>query len=71
MIGWCCSLLLFLQLVVNVFAFKAAPFPAEFPRHLVNGLCDVGDTTGTRYGPCPGSPGFKVPLTLPGPAPFS
>jgi Spirocyclase AveC-like len=71
MIGWCCSLLLMLQLVVNLFAFKADPYPTEFPRHLVNDMCDVGDTAGTRYGPCPGTPGFHMPVSLPGPAPFS
>jgi len=38
---------------------------------LVNDMCDVGQTTGTRYGPCPGTPGFRMPVSLPGPAPFS
>jgi uncharacterized protein DUF5135 len=71
MVGWCCSLLLVLQLIVNLFAFKAAAYPTEFPRHLVNDMCDVGQTVGTRYGPCPGSPGFRMPVSLPGPAPFS
>lgn len=71
-VGWCCSLLLGLQLVVNLFAFRADPYPAGFPRHLVNGMCDVGETTGTRYGPCPGSDRFHLPTpgSLPGPAPF-
>jgi hypothetical protein len=31
MIGCCCSLLLCLRLVVNLFAFKAAPFPRNSP----------------------------------------
>jgi hypothetical protein len=71
-VGWCCSLLLVLQLVVNLFAFRADPYPAGFPRHLVNGMCDVGATSGTRYGPCPGSDHFRLPTpgSLPGPAPF-
>jgi len=56
---------------VNLFAFKAAPYPKEFPRELVNDMCDVGQTTGTRYGPCPGTPGFRMPVSLPGPAPLS
>ncbi|MUL65865.1 hypothetical protein BOO86_15425 [Mycobacterium sp. CBMA 234] len=64
MIAWCCSLLLVLQVVVSLFAFKAAAYPDEFPRHLVNGLCDVGATTGTHYGPCPGSPGFRMPIAM-------
>lgn len=71
-VGWCCSLLLVLQLIVTLFAFRADPYPAGFPRHLVNGMCDVGATTGTRYGPCPGSDQFRLPTpgSLPGPAPF-
>jgi Spirocyclase AveC-like len=40
----------------------AAPYPKEYPAHLVNGLCDAGPFTGTRYGPCPGSPGFRIPV---------
>lgn len=71
MVAWCCSLLLALQLVVNFFAFKSDPYPEQFPPHLVNDMCDVGSTTGTRYGPCPGSPDFKVPTSLPGPHPYS
>lgn len=62
-IGWCCSLLLMLQLVVTIFAFQADPYPEEFPPHLVNGLCDVGSTSNTHYGPCPGSPGFTMPIS--------
>lgn len=64
-VGWCCSLLLVLQLFVTYFAFKADPYPEGFPPHLVNGLCDVGATTDTHYGPCPGSPGFRLPTSLP------
>jgi hypothetical protein len=71
MVAWCSILLLVLQLIVSVFAFRADPYPSAFPRHLVNGMCDVGATTHTRYGPCPGSPGFRLPTRLPGPAPFS
>jgi Spirocyclase AveC-like len=65
MIGWCCALLLVLQLIVNFFAFHASPYPTGFPKHLVNDLCDVGVTQHTRYGPCPGSPDFKLPISLP------
>jgi hypothetical protein len=73
MVGWCASLLIVLQLIVTLFAFHASPYPAQFPRHLVNGMCNVGATQGTRYGPCPGSPGFHMPgpHSLPGKAPFS
>jgi hypothetical protein len=69
MVGWCCSLLILLQVFVNVFAFHAAPYPERFPPDLVNDMCDVGATQHTRYGPCPGSPGFKMPVgSLPGDA---
>ena len=45
------------------------PFP-RYPAHLVNGLCDNGEFTNTRYGPCPGSPGYKAPVRhLPGEKP--
>jgi hypothetical protein len=39
----------------------AAPYK-KMPAHLVNGLCDAPGFTGTRYGPCPGSPGYRIPL---------
>jgi hypothetical protein len=73
MVGWCATLLIVLQIIVNLFAFHAAPYPAAYPRELVNGMCDVGATQHTRYGPCPGSPGFRLPgpHSLRGPAPFS
>jgi Spirocyclase AveC-like len=33
------------------------------PIYLNTGVCDEpGIITGTRYGPCPGSPGFRMPL---------
>jgi hypothetical protein len=65
MIGWCCSMLILLQVFVNFFAFHTAAYPEHFPPHLVNDMCDVGATQHTRYGPCPGSPGFKMPVSLP------
>jgi hypothetical protein len=70
MIGWCCSLLILLQLFVTFFAFHADPYPPGFPPHLVNNMCDVGVTQHTRYGPCPGSPDFKMPTSLPGAAQY-
>lgn len=42
------------------------------PRALNNGLCDQpGIVENTRYGPCPGSPNFRMPFpgTLPGEGP--
>jgi hypothetical protein len=70
-VGWCSTLLIVLQLIVTYFSFHAAPYPAAYPRDLVNGMCNLGTTQHTRYGPCPGSRGFKLPLALPGAAPFS
>ncbi len=35
----------------------------DAPSYLNNHLCDVGATTGTKYGPCPGSEGYRLPLT--------
>lgn len=47
----------------------ADPYP-KLPAHLVNGLCDAPGFSGTRYGPCPGSPGYRAPIrTLPGDRP--
>ena len=40
----------------------SAPWRAQ-PAHLLVGACDVpGGESGSRYGPCPGSPGYKMPL---------
>ena len=36
------------------------PWP-KVPRHLVNAVCDAPGFTNTRYGPCPGSPDFRMP----------
>ena len=41
------------------------------PAHIVGGTCDAPGITGTRYGPCPGSEGYRMPLrgSLPGTPP--
>lgn len=44
----------------------------KLPAHLVNGVCDApGNVPGTRFGPCPGSPGYRMPgrHSLPGESP--
>jgi hypothetical protein len=43
----------------------------KMPTYLVNGMCDAPGVTGTRYGPCPGSPGVRMPgrHSLPGRSP--
>jgi hypothetical protein len=33
----------------------------NLPAHIVNGVCDAPGFHGTRYGPCPGTPGFRMP----------
>lgn len=37
-------------------------FAKDTPAHIVNGVCDTHEITGTAYGPCPGMPGYKIPL---------
>ena len=40
------------------------PYQEEWPEYeeyLVNDVCDAPGIAGTRYGPCPGSPGFRMP----------
>jgi hypothetical protein len=50
-----------------------APQWHPLPSYLVNGICNVPGTNDppTRYGPCPGSPGFRMPgrHALPGKSP--
>ena len=46
------------EMAVGLYAAPYKPMPA----HLVNGLCDAPGYTDTRYGACPGSPGYRVPL---------
>ncbi len=33
----------------------------QAPDHIINRRCDAPGVEGTRYGPCPGSPGFRMP----------
>ena len=44
---------------------------SPLPSHVVNDLCDAPGVHGTRYGPCPGSPGYRMPgrHSLPGRSP--
>lgn len=50
------------------------PYETQWPKlpaHIVNGLCDAPGVHGTRYGPCPGSAGYRMPgrHSLPGRSP--
>jgi hypothetical protein len=51
-------------------SFYAPQWP-KMPPHLLNDACDAPGVVGTRYGPCPGSPGFRMPGrdSLPGRSP--
>ncbi|MGH9037379.1 MAG: spirocyclase AveC family protein [Acidimicrobiia bacterium] len=71
-IAVCNSLLLVLGLVQITAGFFADPYP-RYPVHMVNDLCDAPGVEGTRYGPCPGSPGFRAPGrdALPGSKPYT
>ncbi len=53
-----------------ILGFNQHAWPA-MPAHIQNGLCDTPGGTPTRYGPCPGTPGFKMPIrgSLPGESP--
>jgi hypothetical protein len=45
------------------------PFEQQWPKtpaHLVNDACDAPGITGTRFGPCPGSPGYRIPTRTTG-----
>ncbi|BBY80216.1 hypothetical protein MPUL_13740 [Mycolicibacterium pulveris] len=44
----------------------SSPYPEGYPAHQINGLCDIPGNPNwpqpTEYGPCPGSPGFRMPV---------
>jgi hypothetical protein len=40
----------------------ADPPRRALPAHIVQGTCDRDGFENTRYGPCPGSPGFRAPI---------
>jgi hypothetical protein len=42
------------------FSLDPSPYP-RLARDLVNGLCNAPGVHRTDYGPCPGSPGFRLP----------
>lgn len=59
-----------LTLGYTVAGLYSGPWRAMKP-WVNNAVCDSPGVTGTRYGPCPGSPGFRLPLpgSLPGSKP--
>jgi hypothetical protein len=49
----------------NVPVIVLGPYQEQWPRlprWEVNDVCDAPGITGTRYGLCPGSPGYKMPI---------
>lgn len=49
------------------------PYPEDMKPYIVNNACDAPGYSGTRYGPCPGSPDYRMPMpgSLPGPSPLN
>jgi hypothetical protein len=65
MTAWCSLAVIIYSSLVTATGFYARPYPAGYPEHLPNVVCDIPGnphTIGSSYGPCPGSPGFKIPL---------
>ncbi|MCX6398470.1 MAG: spirocyclase AveC family protein [Propionibacteriales bacterium] len=63
--AWCSLAVIIYSSLVTVSGFHATSYPTDYPEHLPNVVCDIPgdpDTTGSAYGPCPGSPGFRIPL---------
>ena len=57
-----CNLSVILWSVPIMFmGIKTTQYP-EYPASLSNVICDTPGKHGTAYGPCPGSPGFAIPL---------
>lgn len=53
-------------LTVDLVLALGGPYSSEWrglPAYVVNGACDTADgvASDTRYGPCPGSPGYRFP----------
>ncbi|MCW2749256.1 MAG: hypothetical protein JWR83_366 [Aeromicrobium sp.] len=63
--AWCSLAVIGWSLLVMLTGFHARTYPADYPAHLPSVVCDIPGnpaTTGSVYGPCPGSPGFTMPL---------
>ena len=62
------SMAMWVLLLVQIPAgLHSSPYPSNYPAHLINGLCNIPGnpnwTKPTAYGPCPGSPGFRMPVS--------
>jgi hypothetical protein len=49
------------NLSVLIPGLYASPYP-ELPPSLIIGMCDAPGFQATRYGPCPGAPGYRMPI---------
>jgi len=67
------SVQLFVTTTNMAFMMAAGPFAdpsPNLPAHVINGFCDQSGFEHTRYGPCPGTPGYRAPVRhLPGEGP--
>jgi hypothetical protein len=59
--GFTNLMLLAISAIQVVLGAWADPYP-QLPLHLNGQLCDPPGQHATAYGPCPGSPGYRVPL---------
>ncbi len=63
--AWCSLAVIVYSSGVALTGFHAMSYPTGYPEHLPNVVCSIpGDpqTAGSHYGPCPGSPGFTMPM---------
>jgi hypothetical protein len=62
-IAFCNLSVIVWSLPVLLTGFYARPYP-NYPQHLSNVVCDTPALpAATAYGPCPGTAGFRIPLT--------
>lgn len=65
MTTWCSVAVIVYSSVVAFTGFHANAYPEDYPEHLPNVVCDIPGSAvaqGSEFGPCPGSPGYRVPL---------
>ena len=62
MVGFFNLVLLGTELLHVGLATYSDPFPPNLPRPIIANVCDPPGHHGSPYGPCPGSPGYKLPL---------
>lgn len=63
MVGLFNLILLSVEMLHVGFATYSDPFPRTLPKPIIAEVCDPPGQTGPAYGPCPGTPGYKLPLS--------